>query len=126
MAETHGNSSQCTVYMLRMMKQANCLCAQLSIDVESLQGWLLCPTPPPQAVILMLEDGQDYCAAKMCGLLEYMATSAVLTRDQITQVCISVGSCLESTCVSFSQHLWYQCHAIKFYAIFRVNTFDFH
>ena len=47
MAETHGNSSQCTVYMLRMMKQANCLCAQLSIDVESLQGWLLCPTPPP-------------------------------------------------------------------------------
>ena len=72
--------------------------------------------PPPQAVILMLEDGQDYCAAKMCGLLEYMATSAVLTRDQITQVCISVGSCLESTRVSFSQHLWYQCHAIKFYA----------
>ena len=55
----------------------------------------------------MLEDGQDYCAVKMCALLEYMATSAVLTRDQITQVCISVGSCLPSTvlgsvCIVFS------------------------
>ena len=39
--------------------------------------------------MLVLEDGQDYCAEKMCSLLDYMATTTVLTRDQIMQV--SVG-----------------------------------
>lgn len=41
-----------------------------------------------QAIILTLEDGSDYCAEKMCTLLRYMATSAILTRDQITKVCV--------------------------------------
>ena len=39
-----------------------------------------------QAIVSVLEDGRDYCAIKMCSLLEYLATSAVITRDQITQV----------------------------------------
>lgn len=36
--------------------------------------------------MLVLEDGQDYCAEKLSSLLEHMATTAVLTRDQILQV----------------------------------------
>ena len=41
---------------------------------------------PLQAIILVLEDGSEYSAEKMCTLLKYMASSAILTQDQITKV----------------------------------------
>ena len=43
--------------------------------------------------MLVLEDGQDYCAEKMCSLLDYMATTTVLTRDQIMQVSVGGTDC---------------------------------
>lgn len=49
-----------------------------------------------QAIILTLEDGSDYCAEKMCSLLRYMATSAILTRDQITKVSVCVRVCVHT------------------------------
>lgn len=38
-----------------------------------------------EAIILVLEDGSEYSAEKMCTLLKYMASSAILTQDQITK-----------------------------------------
>ena len=56
-----------------------------------------------QAIILTLEDGSDYCAEKMCSLLRYMATSAILTRDQITKVSVCVSVCVHTIMLLYSQ-----------------------
>ena len=37
---------------------------------------------------MLIEDGADYCAEKMCILLKYMAESIIITPDQIKMVCV--------------------------------------